>query len=207
MATGFYTVIKNVLSEPQRISLINEVLHSEFFGESALGKEFISTKGFSLVFKRSALNDICQSLPYLSVLLSKVLFEKCNAFYINPLVLYGKSKVEAHIDCRLAMPQNIRIIPNLVSVYYADVSSTMKGGTLVLNSGADNEIAILPKTDDLIHFLGNVIHHVETVETPQRRISIVCEQYNLDDELISEFPYCDVIIGSSRLQRLNALAS
>lgn len=205
MSNGFFAVQKNLIDEGQRTALIDEILQSDYFGESALGAEFVNTRGFSLVLKRPALEAIGSDFPCLSALLKQVLFEECNAFYINPLVLYGNSRVDAHIDCRVVAPHNTRIIPNLVSVYYPDIDPTMAGGRLVLNTGSDHEAPFTPETGDLIHFLGSVVHHVEAVTQPVRRISIVCEQYNLDDALLDAFPYCDVISGGAATQRVNAL--
>lgn len=205
MSNGFFAVQKHPIDERQRTALIDEILQSDYFGDSALGAEFVNTQGFSLVIKRPALAAISRDFPCLAVLLQQVLFDDCNAFYINPLVLYGNSRVDAHIACRVVAPHDTRIIPNLVSVYYPDIDPNMAGGRLVLNTGSDREAPFTPETGDLIHFLGSVVHHVEAVTRPGRRISIVCEQYNLDNELLDAFPYCDVISGGAATQRLNGL--
>lgn len=205
MSQGFYSHKRDVLDDSLRAALIAGILGSEFYADSALGKEFVETKGFSLVFKRSAMDTVAASFPYLASLLEEVMFEESNAFYVNPLVLFGGSRVDPHIDCRVVSPDDVRIIPNIVSVYYAEVAKEMDGGRLILNSGKQNEIAVRTQTNELVHFLGNVVHHVEEIGTTHRRISVVCEQYNLDDELLAAFPQCEVISGISTMHRLNAL--
>jgi hypothetical protein len=204
MDRPFYAVLEDFLGAGTRKSLIEGILSSQFFGASALGPEFIRTKGFSVVFQRSGLEVVSEQLPFLEPILQKVLFADCNAFYINPLVLYDDSEVQPHIDCRLT-PDNVRIIPNLVSVYYAEVSHAMEGGRLVLNTALESELQIRPNTDDLIHFLGSTIHRVESMQAGARRISIVCEQYNLEQATLQNFPVCQVIANSSPMARLNAL--
>lgn len=193
MAEGFYGIRKNVLDEEALSGLIDGICHSDFLGKSPLGDEFVNTLGFSIVFRRDAVDEVKSRFPYLRPFLSEVLFDDSNAFYINPLLLSNSSKVGAHIDCRLLPEQNTRIIPNLVSVFYAEVSQEMEGGRLILNLGAENETTILPETNSVVHFLGQIIHEVTEVVSDNRRICVVCEQYNLDDQLLSSFPYCELI--------------
>ena len=205
MATGFYAVAHNVLTHEQRTQLVAGITQSEFYGPSALGEEFVQTYGFSVVFCRRALGVIHQELPFIATLLHSALFESCNAFYVNSLVLTSNSRVDSHVDCRLIPATDIRIIPNLVSVYYAEVSPQMSGGRLILNPDTTNEVAILPESGDLVHFVGSVIHRVEAVTAVCRRVSVVCEQYCLDDKALSAFPVCEIITGGSPFQRLNAM--
>jgi hypothetical protein len=206
MADPFYAVSPGLLTAAQRDELTEGIVSSKFFGASALGKEFIDTSGFSLVFKRQALGTVCGQFPYMRQLLQSVLFDSCNAFYVNPLVMFGGSRVDAHIDCRLMTDSHTRIIPNLVSVYYAEASPRMTGGRLILNPGAENEMVIAPNTGDIVHFLGSTVHGVEEVKTRDRRVSVVCEQYNLSDSILDIFPSCDVVTGATVFARLSALS-
>jgi hypothetical protein len=205
MTTGFYFVGRNAIPEDDRRRLVDGVLASQFYGDSALGVEFVDTRGFSVVFKRSAMDAVAANFSYLAPVLESVLFQTSNAFYINPLVLRSQSRVDDHIDCRLVPGTTTRIIPNLVSVYYAAIPADMRGGQLVLNTGHQNEVTLSPQTGDVVHFLGSTVHHVEEVSCSDYRISIVCEQYNLADDLLTLFPECEVITGASDLARLNAL--
>jgi len=206
MLRGFFSTLSNALPTLARDQLVQGILGSPFFGPSALGAEFVCTMGFSLVFRRSTLPTVLQKFPYLEALFGIALFDACNAFYVNPLVLYGGSRVNTHVDCRLIATSDTRIIPNLISVYYAEVSENMVGGRLVLNPGTEQEVTIAPTQGNIVHFVGSTIHRVEAVEQGWRRISVVCEQYNLDQKLLEDFPACQVLTGASDPSRLNALS-
>jgi hypothetical protein len=203
MPQPFYSLSAGVLTEEQRVALINGVLSAAFYGPSALGKEFVDTQGFSLVFRRSALQQVTQQFDYFRPVLDAALFEQCNAFYINPLVLCNNSRVDAHVDCRLTANGD-RLIPNLISVFYAEVDVCMKGGRIIFRPETLDEVRLAPRSGDLLHFVGSTVHSVEEMQEGRRRISVVCEQYNLDEKQLLNFPLCEVITGSNRLQRLNA---
>lgn len=203
MAKGFYSVQKHVLDPCSLTNLLKGICESAYLGKSPLGEEFVNTLGYSLIFRRSSLGEVVANFPYLEPYLIAVMFEGTNAFYVNTLILNGTSKVNAHIDCRLLSPQNIRIIPNLVSVFYAEVSREMAGGKLILNIGKDEEVTLTPETNSVIHFLGKVIHCVSEVTNPERRISVVCEQYNLDDDVLEAFPCCQIITGQDFAPRVS----
>lgn len=205
MTRGFYSIVKDPIQESARVALIEGVIQSEYFGESVLGNEFVKTNGFSLVFRREGMGLLFDKFSYLRPLLQCILFESCNAFYVNPLVLHDGSRVDAHIDCRLITPGDIRIIPNLVSVYYADVAPDMVGGALILNSSEDSNVRIAPSNGSLVHFLGSTIHRVEAVSSGGRRVSVVCEQYHLDELHLCNFPVCEVLASGSNRMRVNAL--
>jgi len=193
MTSGFYSIQRGVLDARSLRGLVDGICRSEYLGKSPLGEEFVNTRGFSVVFKREAIDEVKDRFPYLEPYLEAVVFDGSNAFYVNPLVLNESSKVSPHIDCRLLSPQNIRLIPNLVSVFYAQVSAEMKGGRLVLNVGSDNEVTVKPKTNEVVHFLGKVIHSVTEVTNPRKRVSVVCEQYNLEDDVLEVFPYFQLV--------------
>ena len=58
-----------------------------YFSINNLNKDFVRTKGFSLVFQRSNIAEIKQRFPYLKLYLERAIQEQCNAFYLNPLYL------------------------------------------------------------------------------------------------------------------------
>lgn len=147
---------------------------------------------------------VVEQFPFLEALLQTALFDECNAFYINPLVLYNRSAVEPHIDCRLS-EQGLRLIPNLVSVYYAQIDAGMIGGGIVFHPGSADELRVQPASGDLLHFVGNALHCVESVVAGSHRISVVCEQYNLPPTQLDDFPICQVLTGEASLMRANAL--
>lgn len=184
-------------------TLAQGILNADELGPSPLGQEFVNTRGFSLVFRRSRIGDMCDAYPYLSHFLEKAVFPASNAFYVNPLVLHGTSRVAPHVDCRLIKEKNLRIIPNIVSVLYVSVEENMEGGELCLFSGTEDEFSIQPRTNDLIHFRGDIIHSVSEVRTPADRISVVCEQYNLPEEVISSFPDSCVITRDDATPRIS----
>ncbi len=202
MTGGFYSIQKNVLDARSLRGLVDGICQSEYLGKSPLGDEFVNTSGFSVVFKREAIDEVTNTFPFLEPYLKAVVFDGINAFYVNPLVLNASSRVSPHIDCRLLSPENIRLIPNLVSVFYAQVSTKMQGGRLVLNVGTGNEVTLKPGTNEVVHFLGKVIHCVTEVKNPSRRISVVCEQYNLEDDVLKVFPYFQVICNEDIAPRV-----
>lgn len=183
----------NAFSKEYRDHVESSLLNSPYLGKSPLGPEFVKTDGFSLVFRRTALQKILSEFDYLNTFLEKALFPKSNAFYLNPLIMKRGSRVDAHVDCRLIESENVRIIPTLVSIFYVNAGDEMAGGKLVLNTGKDSEIIISPKTNDLLHFRGNIIHSVSEVNTKNFRISLVCEQYNLPEEILTGFPEFEII--------------
>jgi hypothetical protein len=178
------------LNELQR-----EILSSRYLGKSPLGDEFVETQGFSVVFRRSQRKAVVEAFGYLDTFLTKVLFPSSNAFYINPLVLRKDSRVDTHIDCRLLAKENVRIIPNLVSILYIHVGEALSGGHLLLNAGLDNEITVIPRSNDLLHFPGRMIHKVTELKGPGLRVALVCEQYNLPDPILESFPEFAILRG------------
>lgn len=190
-----YAVKKHLFTEAYLSELMDKLVSSPYLARSPLGKEFVSTKGFSIVFTRSELQIVLSEFPYLKPFLENVLFDKCNAFYVNPLFLEGGSRVDPHIDCRLVTSENVRIIPNLVSVLYVYVESDIDGGEFILNVGGDNEEPIKPITNHLLYFRGNIIHSVNEVRGSSKRVSLVCEQYNLPESILEAFPSFQIIEG------------
>lgn len=178
------------------------ILDSPHLGNSPLGPEFVNTKGFSLVFRRENLPLVLKDHPYLVTYLQKVTFPSCNAFYINPLVLGSGSRVDQHVDCRLLSERQVRIIPNLVSIWYVRFDANVEGGELVLQIAPDKIATLRPVTNDLVHFRGNLIHHVGELRTPTLRVTVVCEQYNLPDDIVTFFPEYALILDSDVAPRV-----
>jgi hypothetical protein len=168
------------------------LLSSPYVGKSPLGPEFVETDGFSIVFRRTALRELINEFEYLREFLEAALFPKSNAFYLNPLIMKSGSRVDAHVDCRLVVTENVRIIPTLVSIFYVNAEEET-GGKLTLNVGTSSELVVCPKSNDLVHFQGNLIHSVSDVSAKDVRISIVCEQYNLPESVLMGFPEYKII--------------
>lgn len=188
-----YRLEHNAFTEEYRSYVERSILTSPYLGNSPLGPEFVKTGGYSVVFRRSALREVLAEFGYMSDFIDKAVFPKSNAFYINPLVMNEGSRVGAHVDCRLLLSQNVRIIPTLVSIFYVSADDDAEGGELVLNIGSVNEITLRPKRNDLLYFRGNIIHGVSPLVNAHPRVSLVCEQYNLTEALLDSFPTCQVI--------------
>lgn len=183
-----YQLTKNTCAPEDLAELERGILDSEYMGPSPLGLEFVRTMGFSVVFHRDALSNALRRFPWLETFLVRAMFKATNAVYVNPLVLNVGSRVDPHADCRLLVRENVRIVPTLVSVLYVRSESDTVGGTLHLGIGTEQAVRIQPQTGDLLHFKGSVVHSVSEVRHGGPRVSVVCEQYNLPDELLPHFP-------------------
>ena len=180
------------LDDGYRREMVSAILGSEHFGPSVLGQEFVNTAGLSLVFRRDHLPTVIAHFPYLERLLASALFESSNAFYVNPLVLDRHSQVGAHVDCRYMPETGVRILPTIVSVYYAEIDDAMTGGDLVFVTD-DGDIAVRPSANDFLHFVGSARHYVSKIDNECRRVSVVIEQYHLDGETLNAFPECHLV--------------
>ncbi|MBS0505247.1 MAG: hypothetical protein JSS55_15920 [Proteobacteria bacterium] len=192
MLTGIFFRQSPKFDDVYRHSLIAAIQASEFFGPSVLGKEFVNTAGLSLVFRRTHLGVVTSHFPCLGPLFAAALFDTSNAFYVNPLILDDRSIVEEHIDCRYIPATGGRILPTLVSVYYAEIDDRMDGGALIFVTD-DGSFAVPPRCNEIVHFIGSTRHYVSRICNPCRRVSIVIEQYNLGPESLAAFPDCHVV--------------
>lgn len=188
-----YRLAPSGLEDAYLTALEGALLASPHFGPSPLGSEFVDTKGFSIVFRRSALGRVIEQFPYLEAFLAACMFRSSNAFYVNPLMLHRGSRVDPHVDCRLVATQDVRIVPTLVSVLYVRAAPEMKGGALRLAAGRPDEIVVRPARSDLLHFVGKLVHSVDPIESDHERISVVCEQYHLEPDVLAGFPELDII--------------
>lgn len=186
-----YTRKPNFLSLEELQALKEEILESPYLGTSQLSDRFVSTKGFSVVFKRSGISQVEQNFPYFKPYLEKALMPVCNAFYLNPLVLEGNSCIEEHVDCSLSSYFMEWVTPRLVSVLYICVPNDLQGGQLILQE--DKSVwHVEPETNTLVHFLGWVLHSVTPVQTGHARMSLICEQYNLPEEYLIKVPEFEI---------------
>lgn len=174
---------KTYLSE-----LKGQILACPYFAVNNLNRDFIGTKGFSLVFQRSHLAQVQQRFPYLKPYLSRAMQPECNAFYLNPLLLEQGSRVDPHIDRSLRSYCETVAPPTVVSVLYVEVPPDLEGGELVLRSHKRQVGKIRPQPNTLLFFQGDLTHSVNAVTSPGKRLSLVCEQYNLDDAHLRDIP-------------------
>ena len=191
---GIFFRQPSAFDDDYRREMVAAIVASEHFGPSVLGQEFVNTSGLSLVFRRDHLSTVASHFPFLERLLDVALFEASNAFYVNPLVLDRRSRVGEHVDCRYMPGTGVRILPTIVSVYYAEIDKSMIGGDLVFIT-EHGDIPVRPCANEFLHFVGSARHYVSKIDGGCRRVSVVIEQYNLDSEMLSVFPECHLVQG------------
>lgn len=168
--------------------LRGEILACPYFTTNNLNRDFVSTKGFSIVFQRSHLPVVERQFPFFKLYLEQALDASCNAFYLNPLLLKQGSRVDPHIDRSLRSYCKTIEPPALVSVLYVQVPADLKGGELILRNHKQQVGQITPRINTLICFQGNLTHSVNAVQVAGERLSLVCEQYNLEDSQLQDIP-------------------
>lgn len=159
-----------------------------WFTQNNLNRDFVGTRGFSVVFRPATRPRVDEAFPFFAPYLDRVLREDCNAFYLNPLQLTTGSRVDPHIDRSLRGYCKDVAMPLCVSVLYVDVPDAMRGGALVLARGKKTLARIQPATGLWVDFDGDLTHSVERVDSPGQRLSLVCEQYALLDEELEQVP-------------------
>jgi hypothetical protein len=117
-----------------------------------------------------------------------VLQPECNAFYLNPLLLQLNSRVDPHIDRSLRSYCETITPPLVVSVLYIEVPESLEGGQLVLRSHKRQVGQIQPQRNTLLFFQGDLTHSVNLVKSSGIRLSLVCEQYQIENEQLQEIP-------------------
>lgn len=196
-----FRTIPDFLEPADLERLREELLASSYLAETTLNERFAGTYGFTVVFKAAGLERLRQHFPALAPYLARVLHPRCNAFYLNPLVIRRGARVAPHID------QSLRSwvsplepgFPVKVSVLYLQVPPGLQGGDLVLYRGGDQPLPpIHPRPNLLAEFRGTVRHEVTEVtgEELPPRVSLVCEQYRLRREVLDEVP--DFAVKSKR---------
>ena len=168
--------------------LKKQILASRYFTVNTLNRDFVGTRGFSVVFRRESIARVEQEFPYFKPYLDRALRPDCNAFYMNPLMLAQGSRVDPHIDRSLSGYCVTLNPPVSVSVLYVEVPPAMRGGRLVLQRGRKQLGRITPAQNTLVTFHGDLMHSVERVDSEGSRLSLVCEQYFLNEEELAEIP-------------------
>lgn len=184
----YYQQHSNVFSSQYLDNLRSAVLACPYFAVNNLNRDFVDTKGFSIVFQRSHITQVEQQFPYFKPYLDQVLDPSCNAFYLNPLLLKQGSRVDPHVDRSLRSYCKTILPPLLVSVLYVQVPNGLHGGELVLRNRKQQVGSIVPTTNTLIIFQGDLTHSINPMQTSGERLSIVCEQYSLDDAELHDIP-------------------
>lgn len=168
--------------------LRGEILACPYLAVNNLNRDFVGTKGFSVVFQQTGLEKVKQQFPFFKPYLDLVLQPSCNAFYLNPLLLQQGSRVDPHIDRSLRSYCKTIDPPAIVSVLYVQLPTDLQGGELVLRSYKHQVGQIKPQVNMLVHFQGDLTHSVTPVNVPQTRLSLVCEQYSLSESELQDIP-------------------
>lgn len=168
--------------------LAARILDCPYFAVNNLNRDFVGTKGFSIVFRRSHLADVEEQFPYFKLYLDRALQPDCNAFYLNPLLLKAGSRVDPHIDRSLRSYCKTIDPPQVVSVLYVSVPPDLVGGELVLRDHKRQVGQISPRTNTLLLFQGNLTHSIKPVTSASTRLSLVCEQYSLEEHELEDIP-------------------
>ncbi|KAB8316532.1 2OG-Fe(II) oxygenase [Tolypothrix campylonemoides VB511288] len=168
--------------------LRGEILACPYLGINNLNRDFVDTKGFSVVFQRSELAQVERQFPFFKPYLDQALQPTCNAFYLNPLLLKEGSHVDPHIDRSLRSYCKTVEPPVVVSVLYVQVPPNLQGGELVLRRQKQQVGQIKPQVNTLVYFQGDLMHSVNAVKTAGTRLSLVCEQYSLSETELQDIP-------------------
>ena len=184
----YYQQQSNKFSIDYLDKLQKQIHACPYFTVNNLNRDFVGTKGFSIVFHRSHFSTVAEQFPYFIPYLDQALQPHCNAFYLNPLLLKSGSRVDPHIDRSLRSYCKTIDPPDVVSVLYVTVPSDLVGGELVLRDHRRQVGRITPQSNTLVVFQGNLTHSVNAVVSSGVRLSLVCEQYSLEAEQLREIP-------------------
>jgi predicted 2-oxoglutarate/Fe(II)-dependent dioxygenase YbiX len=184
----YYHQHNQAFSQKYLSELQGQILACPYFAVNNLNRDFVGTKGFSVVFRRSHLTTVEQRFPYFKPYLQQALQPECNAFYLNPLFLKAGSRVDPHIDRSLRSYCKTVETPAVVSVLYVEVPADLEGGELVLRSHKRKVGQVCPQSNTLLFFQGDLTHSINPVRTAGMRLSLVCEQYSLEDAQLQEIP-------------------
>jgi hypothetical protein len=185
---AYYRCQPDAFAPAYRHNLRGAIQSCRYFATNNLNRDFVGTKGFSVVFKESGRAEVDRQFPYFKPYLDLALRPDCNAFYLNPLLLKQGSRVDPHIDRSLRSYCKTIDPPDQVSVLYVQVPTDLASGELVLQRGRQRVAQIKPQPGLLLHFQGDLTHSVNAMASGGSRLSLVCEQYALDDDTLEDIP-------------------
>ncbi|HEY9606600.1 MAG TPA: 2OG-Fe(II) oxygenase [Allocoleopsis sp.] len=188
LLSNYYNQRPNAFPIAYLNDLRGEILACPELTINNLNRDFIGTRGFSVVFQRSKLETVERRFPFFKSYLDLVLQPTCNAFYLNPLLLKEGSRVDPHIDRSLRAYCKTVEPPVVVSVLYVQVPPNLQGGELVLRCHKQQVGQIKPQVNTLLFFQGDLTHSVNAVNTIGTRLSLVCEQYSLSEIELRDIP-------------------
>jgi hypothetical protein len=193
-----YTERPQAFPSKYLLALQRQIHGSRHFRKNHLNRDFVGTKGLSVVFHRTARARVLAEFPTFEPYLELALRADCNAFYLNPLQLEQGSRVDPHIDRSLRAYCPEIDPPIAVSVLYVAVPPSLRGGALVLQRGKRHVGRITPVANLLVQFDGDLTHSIERLDCQGTRLSLVCEQYQLTPEELAQVPEYAIESRSAR---------
>ena len=183
-----YRLTPNLLTQGELESLQEEILSSPYLAPEALNVGQRGTYGYALTFRRSSILGVCRQMPALRPYLEKTLDGRCNAFFVNPLVISQGQDVPPHADRSLGELTPVPY-PVKTSVHYLKVPPDLIGGELRFYLLRVPIAKVRPQQNALVEFPGSVLHSVCKVEScSEPRVSLVCEQYRLKPKVLEKIP-------------------
>jgi hypothetical protein len=197
----WYDETYGIFSQEYLNILGTEVLNPKYLKKSNLSAPFKTTKGFDVQFKSEYKDNVIKYFPFFKDYIEEIFSDDVNIFYLNALVLGLDSYVKHHYDQTLMRYSTDFITyPVRVSVLYVDVPE-MVGGDFVLyknerfQKAVKNKVftVIKPESNKLLCFKGSLSHEilgiteVKSLDKPYR-ISVVCEQYRVDAQVLKKIP-------------------
>jgi hypothetical protein len=187
---AYYTETRSRFSPEYLVELRKRIHQTPYLAPNNLTTDFVGARGFSVVFKRSSMDQVKARFEWMAPYMDALLDPDSNAFYFNPLLLVASSRVDPHIDrslrayCRTVEP------PRYVSVLYVTLPEAMSGGQLVLSHGKREVGRVTPEVNKVVRFQGDLLHHVTPLgpEARGERLSVICEQYDLPEALLAMIP-------------------
>jgi hypothetical protein len=201
---------KVCLVEPQVLgpaavkSVADGIRHSGLVADNPLSQGFSGTRGFGIRFRREALAQLLDWLPWSRTYFTHILdnsvaryfvgaddaeISRPNAFYLNALLIPPGAGTGLHVDRTL----DARSPARWVSVLYVETVPP-PCGRLFLYDGTWPVGLVNPQPGRIIHFNGDLQHGVsDTQPTDPERVSVVCEQYLLAKEALERCPYIELV--------------
>lgn len=182
--------------------LRQDILDSPYLAANNLNYRFSGTRGWSVIFRGDGVERVFGEFPSFRPYLEAVLDGRCNAFFLNPLVMGRASAADGSARPHVAphVDRSLRSLtrpveppdPRRVTVLYVDVPTGMRGGLLRLYHRILPIGTIRPERNLLLEFRGSLRHEVTPVEFAQThdalRVSLVCEHYRFSSTLLERVP-------------------
>jgi hypothetical protein len=175
------------------------LLSSGLIGANHLPAAFQKTHGFGIRFRREALPQVRVILPCLEWFLARLLdptdaatllgneaIERApNAFALNVLLIPPGGGTALHLD------KTLGVSPRLVSVLYLQGHCSSGGQLYLIRRGIPAGV-VNPRPGMLVHFRGDLMHGVSESVATTPRLSLVCEQFVLDEARLKRAPFLSV---------------